>query len=135
MTTTIEYREISGFPGYRVGSDGSIWTKWGKGSKRSKLSDQWKRLKMQKVCKWGHLKVTLYPGPRQVLVHRLVLESFVGPCPKGMECCHAPDPNPANNALSNLRWGTHAENARDMVNQGRSNVGDKHWRRKAKKGN
>lgn len=24
--STVEYRDIKGFPGYRVGSDGSVWT-------------------------------------------------------------------------------------------------------------
>ena len=26
--STVEYRDIQGFPGYRVGSDGSVWTQW-----------------------------------------------------------------------------------------------------------
>lgn len=43
------------------------------------------------------------------LVHRLVLEAFVGACPEGMECCHG-DSNRAKNALSNLRWDTHQAN-------------------------
>ena len=45
-------------------------------------------------------------------VHRLVLQTFIGPCPVGMEGCHN-DGNPANNALSNLRWDTHKSNAAD----------------------
>lgn len=45
-------------------------------------------------------------------VHRLVLEAFIGPCPKGMECCHA-DGNPANNRLENLRWDIHQSNIDD----------------------
>lgn len=45
-------------------------------------------------------------------VHTLVLEAFVGPAPAGAECCHWDD-DPANNKLSNLRWGTRAENIAD----------------------
>ena len=57
-------------------------------------------------------------------VHRLVLEAFVGPCPEGMECCHWDD-NPTNNALTNLRWDTTIENARDRFrNSGYRNIGD-----------
>lgn len=65
----------------------------------------------------GHLRVTLSrPGPPRKLfpymVHRLVLEAFVGPCPLKMECCHN-DSNPANNALENLRWDTRSGNQMD----------------------
>lgn len=27
----VEYRLIEGFPGYRVGNDGTVWTLWTKG--------------------------------------------------------------------------------------------------------
>jgi hypothetical protein len=50
-------------------------------------------------------------------VHQLVLESFVGPCPEGMEACHN-DGNELNNSLSNLRWDTHANNMRDKARHG-----------------
>lgn len=45
-------------------------------------------------------------------VHQLVMLAFVGPCPKGMECCHN-DGNPANNHLSNIRYDTRLSNAKD----------------------
>lgn len=48
------------------------------------------------------------------LVHRLVLEAFVGPCPPGMECCHK-DLDRSNEALSNLRWDTRSANTLDAV--------------------
>lgn len=53
-------------------------------------------------------------------VHRLVLEAFVGPAPEGMEGCHN-DGDPANNALSNLRWSTHQENIWDKEIHGTHN--------------
>lgn len=52
-------------------------------------------------------------------MHAIILETFVGPCPPGMECCHDPDPNPANNQLSNLRWDTRASNQLDVMRGGR----------------
>ena len=42
-------------------------------------------------------------------IHRLVLETFIGPCPKGHECNHK-DGNKLNNKLINLEWITHSEN-------------------------
>ena len=47
-------------------------------------------------------------------IHALVLLAFVGPRPDGAECLHADD-DPNNNRLTNLRYGTHAENGRDIA--------------------
>ena len=52
-----------------------------------------------------------------LLVHRLVLEAFVGPCPCNMECRHL-DGNSLNNNLSNLKWGTRLENQQDSIKHG-----------------
>jgi hypothetical protein len=54
---------------------------------------------------------------RVAFVHCLVLESFVGPCPPGLECCHN-DGNPANNFRYNLRWDTHESNVQDRFRHG-----------------
>ncbi len=55
---------------------------------------------------------------KSFLVHRLVLEAFVGPCPEGMEVCHE-DNDKTNNNLGNLRWGTRESNLRDRLFDGR----------------
>lgn len=62
--------------------------------------------------KAGHLYVTLGRGVNKT-VHWLVITAFIGSRPAGKECCHN-DGNPANNCVSNLRWDTHKENARDI---------------------
>ncbi len=51
------------------------------------------------------------------LLHRLVLETFVGPCPEGMQACHN-DGNKTNNRLENLRWDTPKSNAKDRKKHG-----------------
>lgn len=48
----------------------------------------------------------------QFQVGRLILTTFVGPCPDGMECCHN-DGNPKNSSLENLRWDTPKANNAD----------------------
>jgi hypothetical protein len=80
-----------------------------------------KLLKPCPVNKWGHLVVNLSKDnkPKTYLVHRLVLEAFVGPCPVDMEGCHE-DGNPANNNLTNLRWDTSAGNKLDTSKHGRN---------------
>jgi hypothetical protein len=67
----------------------------------------------------GYLLIRLYKNQnnKTYKVHRLVLETFVGPCPLGMECRHIDD-NRANNKLNNLRWGTHKENIQDSIQKG-----------------
>jgi hypothetical protein len=72
----------------------------------------------------GYLAVSLYKNgvPHNHPIHELVLETFVGPRPEGMEVCHL-DGNPYNNTVENLRWDTHAGNMQDMVSHGRTNLG------------
>lgn len=125
--TQVEYRDVPGRPGYRVGSDGSVWSRWkikglgwGRGTTRV-LGTAWRRLKTQRR-KSGHHEVNL--GRPIYSVHRLVLEAFVGPCSDGMECCHN-DGNASNNCVTNLRWDTHAENARDRIRHGTSDRGER----------
>ena len=67
----------------------------------------------------GYRWTTLYKDgkPWSILVHRLVLLTFVGPCPLGMEACHG-DGDPANNRLENLRWDTSENNKKDKERHG-----------------
>jgi hypothetical protein len=103
---------IEGFPGYEVSDLGRV---------RRQLASGETRLLRATPNKSGHRSVTLRVGgrPRSLLVHRLVLQAFVGDCPPGLESCHADD-DPTNNRLTNLRWGTRAENIDDRLrNRGR----------------
>jgi len=125
MDQGVECRPITGFVGYCVGSDGSVWSCLKRGGGFGK---KWRRLN---PGLFGSPPV-MYPGvllrdgtrshPRTV--HRLVLEAFVGPCPDGMEGCHN-DGNPLNNALSNLRWDTRKANMADRGAHGRTHQGSR----------
>lgn len=57
---------------------------------------------------------------KYVLVHRLVLLAFVGPCPEGMQTLHKDD-DPTNNNLSNLEWGTPKRNHETIDRTGENN--------------
>ena len=63
----------------------------------------------------GHLTVSCWDASQKkrvrVLIHVLVAEAFLGPCPDGMEVNHK-DENPRNNCVSNLEYLTHADNIR-----------------------
>lgn len=73
------------------------------------------RVLSPKLVNNGYLQIDLSREgvAHQRLVHRLVLDAFVGPAPDGTEACHAPDPDTRNNRASNLRWDTHANNCAD----------------------
>ena len=126
-----------GFMGYRVGRDGSVWTQIKTKAKSSGrgvepyLSGQWRKLKPIKRNKkrgQDYLVVTLNNRPsksKSVSVHLLVLEAFVGQKPDGMQCLHK-NGKADDNRLSNLRWGTSAENAEDRKIHGRATEGERH---------
>lgn len=120
---TVEYRELPGHVGYRVGSDGSVWSCLKRGSPSRRSVGVWRLMKTQKHPT-GYLTIGL-AGKVRARVHRLILLAFVGPCPPGMECRHA-DGNPANNLLSNLSWGTPSQNTADQIKHGTKPRGEGH---------
>lgn len=65
-------------------------------------------------------------------IHKIVLETFVGPCPDGKQARHFPDRNRSNNNLNNLSWATPKENQKDRVAHKTTSIGDKHPNHKIK---
>lgn len=116
VNSTVEYLDIQGFPGYRVGDDGSVWSRR-PANGRGPLRESWKRLRPTPDSH-GRLFVSLNDNGKQHFIHRLVLEAFVGPCPPGLQGCHKDD-DPLNNHLGNLRWDTQKANAEDSVRNGK----------------
>lgn len=111
----VEYREIEGFPGYRVGSDGTIIGP---------------RKRLRPSARPNYMGVTLSRagcGSRfhSRFVHLLVLEAFHGQHPEGCQARHL-DGNRLNNAANNLAWGTPKENGQDKVLHGTSLRGEIH---------
>lgn len=76
---------------------------------------------------FGHVCANLSRGRKteRVFIHKLVLEAFVGPCPTGHQARHYPDPNPANNKLSNLSWATPKKNQADREEHGTTCRGER----------
>lgn len=110
-------KKIDEFEGYYVSTQGEIFTAWdGKPTPGKKL----KLMKASKK-KDGYLMISFHGGGRKKncsrLVHRLVLETFVGPRPSGFECRHL-NGNPIDNRLENLAWGTPEENLNDKIKHG-----------------
>lgn len=121
------YKDIPGFPGYRAGDDGTVWSCRQPGPNRP-LARLWVLLK-PRISHNGYERYTLFKkGHRHgKFGHILVLEAFVGPCPDGMECRH-PDRSRTNNRLENLSWGTRQENEGDKISHGTKTESENHWK-------
>jgi len=106
----VEYREHPKYPGYRVGNDGTVWSKR-RGGPYRQLGGS--------VDSWGYRQFLLRLNGESYtrFAHHLVLEVFVCHRPTGMECRHL-DGDKTNNRLSNLAWGTPKENAADKCKHG-----------------
>ena len=95
-----EWKDIKGWPLYQVSNYGRVYSYY-----------QNKLLKLN-VTTYRYLMVILHNDSgdeRGFLVHRLVLEAFVGPCPEGKECNHKNGVK-SDNTLKNLEWVTHGDN-------------------------
>lgn len=67
----------------------------------------------------GYKRVNLWSYNKYVtrLVHSLVLQAFVGPCPNGQQARHGPN-GPSDNRLSQLSYGNQSDNEQDKRRDG-----------------
>lgn len=126
---TGEFRPIEGYPGYRASTFGRIQTCWTLGIHLCDESSWRDKKPFRMKGKHGkpRLTVMLYRGDggQNFFVHRLILMTFVGPAPDGMQCCHN-DGNAENNRLDNLRWDTPLANSADSIRHGAMRRGSQH---------
>lgn len=125
-----QVRDVPGFPGYRVDTLGRVWSNRYRCS-RCVPYDPATPYRLLKASQRSgeHCKLALQRNGRRskIWVHRLVLETFIGPNPPGLECRHR-DGDPTNNRLENLVWGTRVENQHDRKRHGTDNSGVRHYR-------
>lgn len=108
-----EWRPVVGFPNYAVSDRGRVWS-----IPRKRVPNG--RMLPQSIAPgYGYLRVSLHRErvSHWILVHRLVGEAFLGPLPEGQMTRHGPA-GKHDNSLSNLSYGTAAENAADMIRDG-----------------
>jgi len=112
---------IPNFEDYKITKTGQVFGKFGK--------------KLQPSLNAKYLHVRLYKNNIQHVkyIHRLVLETFKGPCPPGMEANHK-DGNKHNPNINNLEWITCSENHKHAYRIGlkKPAKGEKHPRSKLK---
>lgn len=91
---SVEYRDINGFPGYKIGTDGTI------------LSNKRRKGYINTfVGSSGYKFATLYNNGKRntIALHRLLATTFI-PNPDNLPMINHKDENPLNNDLSNLEW-------------------------------
>lgn len=115
---TVEYRDIPGYPGYQVGSDGSVLTLKTAGRHAAKQLREPRRLKT-KIAPTRYPMVCLCRDnvKRYANVHTLVAEAFLGPRPWKNVVRHL-DGDRTNCALENLAYGSAEQNEADKVEHG-----------------
>lgn len=116
-------KAIPNFPDYLISDTGIVYSiaeRANRGRPKTPI------IKSRWLCR-GYWAVDLSANKKQIkkFVHHLVLETFIGPRPKGYQCRHL-DGNPLNSKLSNLKWGTRKENQIDRLGHGTDNRGSKH---------
>ena len=119
------FRQIPGFSRYAVDENGTVLSIRAGGERRNNRNWENAKRLAPSTDKLGYRRVCLrHDGRTQTLtVHALVLTTFVGPRPDGMQCRHL-DGNPSNNHISNLAWGTPRENDRDKILHGTDSRGE-----------
>ncbi|MCK4499610.1 NUMOD4 motif-containing HNH endonuclease [Candidatus Babeliales bacterium] len=94
-----EWKDIEGFSGYWVSNLGRVSSWRGNALTRRILKPRI----VGKPCRYKYVTLRRDNKSFGRAVHRLVLETFVGPCPSGKEADHK-DKDTFNNKRSNLRW-------------------------------
>jgi len=123
--SSVEYREVEGYPGFKAGSDGSIWTTRIPRTKPIKHSKEWRKSTVV-INDLGYCEVSTagINTRKKQSVHVLVSIAFHGPRPHGKQVCHN-NGNKQDNRPSNLRWGTVKENSDDRLVHGTRPLGEK----------
>lgn len=96
------------FTNYYITKNGEVWS-----NPRSKSKGGWLKSRIGR----GNYPIVQLCANGKVVCRRvstLILETFVGNRPIGMECCHNNGVR-ADNRLENLRWDTRSNNAKDAV--------------------
>lgn len=123
-----EWRDISGWEGfYQISNLGRL-----KSLKRLFVPKD--RILKPCVDRKGYLFAGLFKNGKRLAcpkIHRLVLETFVGLRPVGLEGRHK-DGDKTNNRLSNIEWSTHIINEHDKYKHGTIMYGSKNGYSKLK---
>jgi hypothetical protein len=122
---TVKWAPVAGYVGrYDVSSAGEVRSHYYPRGKRPAP-----RILRPKIAgrNPGYLAIALCDGEGGIVerkVHHLILETFVGPRPDGMEAAHL-NGDARDNRAENLQWVTHTENCRQRMEHGGTPIGER----------
>lgn len=121
------WKQIPSFPDYDVSNTGRIRSR--RPLNNTNDIPPVPRILTNQLCENGYVGVRLCVSGKKhwKLVHRLILEAFVGPCPKGMESLHGNGVR-SDNRLDNLKWGSKRSNMLDRDRHGTTASGERNGR-------
>lgn len=112
-----EWRPVVGYDGfYEVSDAGRVRSLPRRGYGGRPEGGKMMRLSRKSIG-YSQVRLSGIGSAKSALVHRLVLEAFIGPCPAGKLACHN-DGDGFNNRLDNLRWDTQQSNQLDRRKHG-----------------
>lgn len=114
--STIEYRTIDRYPGYLIGSEGTIVSRHGRPLAGYIDKDGYHRVSLAVERGKG-----AYREKRGI--HQLVCEAFHGPKPSPFHVVRHLDGIESHNEYLNLCWGTLKENSDDRLKHGTKTFG------------
>lgn len=127
IVDNVKFRSIPDNPGYWVGENGCVASQKVVRKKTARIDEsRWRVLRSGRT-KHGYHTVAL--NRKSHYVHRLVAAAFVSEEISGLDVRHM-DGTRDNNAASNLRIGTRAENEADKTMHGTRLIGESHPRAK-----
>jgi hypothetical protein len=123
------WKPVPYFTGYEVSNYGQVRS-YKKPGGRGILIQEPRLIKSFKD-KLGRSKIMLWKNGKvyRFWIPRLMMLSFIGPCPENNVTCHE-DNNYSNNYLKNFRYDTQQGNLNDRKKFGTMPIGERHGRSK-----
>lgn len=115
-------KPIPDYPGYYASTEGDIYStkkNYDTAYMNSLYENGFRKLKPM-LSNRGYYFVNILGQKKNV--HQLILLTFVGQCPEGMEVCHN-NGKYQDNSLSNLRYDTRKANVADSIRHGTKAIG------------
>ena len=115
MVITEELYDIPDFTGYKISTNGKIYSVIPKGCRNRFDKSKWTQPKelTPRYTKAGYARIYMRRDStnkrEDVYIHRIIAEMFI-PNPEHLSDVNHKDNNPKNNNLNNLEWMSHKDN-------------------------